>query len=54
MTRQVATDWRAEVLRADPEHVQKYRRGPEYKFTNGRTFEADYQTRGPYGHEYDT
>ena len=48
MTRQIATDWRTEVLKTDPEWPIKYRRITEYRFSNGRDFEADYATRGPY------
>lgn len=51
--KQTVSDWRAEVLRLDPEHPMKYRRGPEYEFSNKRVFEANYQERGPYGSEYD-
>ena len=53
MTRQIVTDWRAEVIKADPEWQQKYARGPEYRFSNNRVFVATYATRGAYGPEYD-
>lgn len=52
-TRQIETTWMAEVLQADPEWHTKYRTIDEYKFSNGRTFEAIYNTRGAYGPDYD-
>jgi hypothetical protein len=47
-TKQIVTNWRAEVLKADPEHPQKYSTSTEYKFSNGRKFDAKYATRGAY------
>lgn len=58
------TDWRALVLQADPEHVQKQREIIEYEFTSPggsdyranskthegghRVFRGDTRNRGPY------
>jgi len=53
MTRQVTSDWRAEVLQADPEWHTKYNIIEEYKFSNGRVFEGRYAVRGAYGPDYD-
>lgn len=52
-TKQVATTWMAEVLQCDPEWHNKYYICDEYKFSNGRVFEAQYNKRGAYGPDYD-
>lgn len=52
-TKQVEVSWQSEVLQADPEWWTKYRTITEYKFSNGREFDAVYNRRGAYGPEYD-
>ena len=42
------TDWRSEVVRADPEWVRDSNEVIEFKFSNGRIFMCHYKTRHPY------
>lgn len=46
--RQTVTTLRNQVVKAEPDFVQKSNRQVEYEFSNGRKFSGNYKHRGAY------